>query len=459
VLKFQRVVSLVTVALFTTLTVTTQSTPELLEKAIFLELTKGDVDGAAKIYAKIVEKNKANRKDVAEALYRLGTCQEKLGKEKEAQETFRKVVEKYADRKILVAKARARLSNSEKPAEPVELNKEIELTINDDTVVEDSMLDFETGNLSTPPKKYLRRSAKTKLANWVAEQGGIDVFAEIGTQSVGLHVTPGSHWTAASIDSDDWEKPDLSKIREKIDGQERGSSAKADHEELPAFFAFKTDQGSVGVLQMVRVRIQKRDGFLELKYKLIHRRKSGTTKPYKRDHQCEASTKSPENVSEEDRVAAESLSAEGWQLWGQRKLVEAESKFTKAVKRDPTVSHYWNGLGWSQLNQGKRLAATKSFECCLSLEIKHAAAWNGLGWIAYGQDKKDDAIRHWEKAVDASPNATASLSGLVKVYLERKDYDKAIKWCEFWLQHVPGAEEAEKQLKRVRKIKKEAQED
>src|SRR4051812_2329060 len=60
-------------------------------------------------------------------------------------------------------------------------------------------------------------------------------------------------------------------------------------------------------------------------------------------------------------ASAEQLSTEGWALWQQRKLPEAEAKFQQAVKADPKVTNAWNGLGWASLNQGKREAAEKAF--------------------------------------------------------------------------------------------------
>ena len=50
------------------------SPSELLEKGIFSEETKGDLDEAIKIYRQILADAKANRGFVAQAQYRLGQC-------------------------------------------------------------------------------------------------------------------------------------------------------------------------------------------------------------------------------------------------------------------------------------------------------------------------------------------------------------------------------------------------
>jgi Flp pilus assembly protein TadD len=97
-------------------------------------------------------------------------------------------------------------------------------------------------------------------------------------------------------------------------------------------------------------------------------------------------------VADRDQKAPENLAAEGWRLWFQRKLPEAEAKLEEAVKKDPANVKAWNGLGWAQLNQGKTLNARESFQKCATLDPKAAAAMNGLGWIAKAQAKP---TRRW----------------------------------------------------------------
>ncbi|MCL2330049.1 MAG: alpha/beta fold hydrolase [Phycisphaerae bacterium] len=138
-----------------------------------------------------------------------------------------------------------------------------------------------------------------------------------------------------------------------------------------------------------------------------------------------------------DKKAAESLSAQGWQLWQQQKFAEAEEKFKVATAKDPTVANTWNGLGWAQFNQGKKTEAKESFERALKIEPKQAACLNGLGWIAKSQGESDQAIEYWEKAVAVDPNATAARNGLATIYAERGLYDQAIKQYDAWLQADP----------------------
>lgn len=157
-------------------------------------------------------------------------------------------------------------------------------------------------------------------------------------------------------------------------------------------------------------------------------------------------------VSKADKLASENLTSQGWKLWGQRKLTEAEEKFKEAIAKDPEAENAYQGLGWAQLNQGKKLNAKDSFEKCIKLNLKNSAALKGLGWIAHGQGNIYEAISWWEKAVTAQPGATASLSGLTQVYMERNEYDKAEKYYQMWIKAEPNNKDAIEGLEKSRTL-------
>jgi RNA polymerase sigma-70 factor (ECF subfamily) len=161
-------------------------------------------------------------------------------------------------------------------------------------------------------------------------------------------------------------------------------------------------------------------------------------------------TAAPRPPGKIEQLEAENLTAEGWKLWGQRNLTEAEAKFIEATEKDPTNDNAFQGLGWAQLNQGKKLNAKDSFEKCVKLNPKNSAALNGLGWIAHGRGDTDEAITWWEKAVKAQPGATASLSGLTQVYMEQEQYEKAVKYYNMWLKAEPNNADAKTGLKEAK---------
>ena len=73
----------------------------LLEQGIYTEETVGDLGRAIEIYAQIIEDEQANRKYVAEALFRLGRCFAKEQREAEALAALEKLSVQYGDQKQL----------------------------------------------------------------------------------------------------------------------------------------------------------------------------------------------------------------------------------------------------------------------------------------------------------------------------------------------------------------------
>ena len=130
-------------------------------------------------------------------------------------------------------------------------------------------------------------------------------------------------------------------------------------------------------------------------------------------------------VPAERGVAADAvtLTTEGWQLWQQRKLKEAEAKFEKAVKLDPEVENAWNGLGWARFNQGKQKEALEAFEKCIQLVPEHPAAQNGLGQIYFSRREYDKAEKHFKMIAS---QADAASWGLGKLYLLKGRFEEAL---------------------------------
>jgi Protein of unknown function (DUF3108)/Tetratricopeptide repeat len=82
------------------------SPSELLEKGIYAEETKGDIEGAITIYQQLVADAKANQSLAAKAQLRLGQCLLKKNRQNEAMAAFEKLVRDFPNEKELIAKAR-----------------------------------------------------------------------------------------------------------------------------------------------------------------------------------------------------------------------------------------------------------------------------------------------------------------------------------------------------------------
>src|ERR1022692_1520892 len=88
------------------------SPSELLEQGIYSEETKGDVDGALKLYQQVVTEAKAGLAVAAQAQYRVGVCYYKKKNYGEANAAFEKLVKDYPDQKDLIALANTYLANA-----------------------------------------------------------------------------------------------------------------------------------------------------------------------------------------------------------------------------------------------------------------------------------------------------------------------------------------------------------
>src|SRR5262245_48234620 len=88
------------------------SLPELLEKGIYSEETKGDLDAAVKLYEQIVAEGKDSQALAAQAQYRLGVCYYKKKNYADATAAFEKLAKDYPDQKELVVMAQEYLAGA-----------------------------------------------------------------------------------------------------------------------------------------------------------------------------------------------------------------------------------------------------------------------------------------------------------------------------------------------------------
>jgi len=88
------------------------SPSETLEKAIYSEETKGDLDGAMALYQQVIEQAKTSQALAAQAQYHLGVCQYKKRNYSAATAAFEAVVKEYPEQKSLVALAREYLARN-----------------------------------------------------------------------------------------------------------------------------------------------------------------------------------------------------------------------------------------------------------------------------------------------------------------------------------------------------------
>ena len=82
----------------------------LLQEGLYAEEIEGDIDGAIKIYEKVVADAAELEQAAAQAIYRIGICYVKKGDKAKAAEYFGKVVSEHARQKALATKAQEQLT-------------------------------------------------------------------------------------------------------------------------------------------------------------------------------------------------------------------------------------------------------------------------------------------------------------------------------------------------------------
>ena len=85
------------------------SPSELLEKGIYAEETKGDIDVAITIYQQLITESKAHQNLAAQAQFRIAQCLLKKNRKVEATAAFEKLIHDFPNEKGLIAKAREHL--------------------------------------------------------------------------------------------------------------------------------------------------------------------------------------------------------------------------------------------------------------------------------------------------------------------------------------------------------------
>ena len=83
-----------------------ESPSELLEKGIYNQDTKGDLDSAIVIYQQVVAEASSNQSLAAQAQFRLGQCYLKKNRPADATAAFEKVIHDFPSEKQLIAQAR-----------------------------------------------------------------------------------------------------------------------------------------------------------------------------------------------------------------------------------------------------------------------------------------------------------------------------------------------------------------
>lgn len=424
----------------------TKSPAVLLQEAIYQEETAGDLDKAIELYGQVLKEAADTERLAARAAYQLGLCHLKKGDKTAAADFFQTVLNDYPGQTAMVNKAQTQLDK----IVPAASKSQQQIIFNDSFEEGDQVptgwekgaavdgvsyiWDKNTGRdgkaslcLKKDVEKYFPIAQWTRKIEYTGNAKELTVSADVRAKNAYKAVIDALFLD----DKGEWIKHEWVSY---IGAKEAGDP--------PANHNWKDYRGTVQIPDNTKTIV-------------IGLQLYGPGTVWFDELKVACTDNAANNQqSPPDPLKAENLVAEGWKLWNQRKLAEAEDKFQQAVRSSPNNDGAYQGLGWAQLNQGKKQNAEISFKKCVKLNPDNSAALNGLGWIAYGQDKKPEAVKWWEKAVKAQPGATAALSGLTQTYMETKQYDKAVNYFQMWLNVEPDNQQAKEGLEKAENLLK-----
>lgn len=95
-----------------------QSAEQLYQSGLYKEEVEGELEGAIEVYERIIKDFPENESTAAKALYHIGMCYEKLGKQ-EALKAYQRLIDEYPGQKQEVALAKERLARLTEAMEKV----------------------------------------------------------------------------------------------------------------------------------------------------------------------------------------------------------------------------------------------------------------------------------------------------------------------------------------------------
>ncbi len=442
----------------------------LLQEALYAEQTEGDLEKAISLYEQVLEQYKDVERLAARATYQLGMCYLKKGDKEKAAEYFDEVVGYYPEQTTVVKKAQAQLDkmgiskvkqgnifeilgpevcsyigskygevSAEAGAKKLYSNSHI-YVVDSDFIVRLGGMGYVYNWTGKPITEHHRLTGTSlpnqKLYSMLGDEMDIEIVPDENRSNFyNIYWNPEKPLLPGEFFNYGWAIGGT----KQLSTTDAGGKCSITMQNKLNQYAYETFFLAVPQRTVLSDQSEEYTGKETVNNWDIYWWKKIVQQ--NENHVVNVVLAKPADKA--DKLASENLAGEGWRLWGQRKLAEAEAKFKKAIERDPANENAYQGLGWAQLNQGKKLNAQDSFEKCIKLNPKNSAALNGLGWIAHGQGNIDQSIEWWEKAVKASNGtATASLSGLTQVYMEHKEYDKAEKYYQIWIKAEPNNKEA-----------------
>jgi len=233
-----------------------ESASVMLEKGVYYEETKGDLDAAIAVYEAIVAGEEAGRRYAAEAQYRLGACYLKKGEREKATAAFNAVLSKYPDQAEMVEAAERQLGEMPPRGDWVPLGVVVERWLKDES---EDLLDFETGEVVVRPDWAKRPDS---ILAW-ARESNVDFGAETNPSWLG---GAGIDMAAVPVEDSGWaERLSVDQVNEFMRYVANSPLAPIGLGRIPATYVFRTREGTLGIMQMAYAEEDR----LAVRYKLL----------------------------------------------------------------------------------------------------------------------------------------------------------------------------------------------
>jgi tetratricopeptide (TPR) repeat protein len=108
------------------------------------------------------------------------------------------------------------------------------------------------------------------------------------------------------------------------------------------------------------------------------------------------------------------------------RLVEAETSFRAALKRDPDYVEALIGLGQVEAQNGDLASALKRFETAIEIDPHRSKAHACLGQLLESTNKPDLALAEYFRALEFDPNNPALGLRIAAIHLTQNEPDQAL---------------------------------
>lgn len=449
-----------------------ETTAELLEKALYAEQTRGDLEEATRYYRQIIEQEQAQRPLVAQALHRLGLCERKRGNLAAAEAAFRRLTEQYADQRALAAQAETELARlagrpdtqraneiltAVEQAEQASASLWTAVEQQDREAAEAAMVRFRdrmnrlaelVPQAAEPVRELLQVAGRLEAALWAgdpweavavgqAAQSTGERLEQIMEQAVAQaqQAAPTSQPTTAGGGVDRVADSPMEAVSILLAAVRR-----KDFDTLHALMQPKYLQGHPQALAALteadpqRSLDLSRAGLMQLGIQAD--RAAAVVGPVKSPAGSEGSLGLALARQPDGRWLIEDMDYLPTEQAAQAFVQGLVASGRQRPGSDAQTAEQLTAGGWAAFEQRQFAAAEASFRASLQKAPGSANAWNGLGWALFNQARADEAQQAFQRALEIDPKTSGALNGLGWIAKARGQAEQAIA---YWQQAVAAS--------------------